>query len=319
MAENHYVQIIHGTWSPPSTQEPRWHQTSSTDPDNFSNRLNALLGEYGMPNAVWRKWGEGDSGFGWSGANQHAHRIEAGERLFKTWLDLLKQDPAGRIHIVAHSHGANVTLSALEWYLYYLENQALDVYIRVLNAEPSEAIFAEMFGEQATIVQAQTRNILDALKRRALDPHRDHTSRFEDGVWWDLRRVWVGSRCTNRIGALVFLGAPFYRKVWKRTYWWSPGNMIRAIVDAAVSFPAAIIIAYVMAMICWGISWVLLLPVASVLGYGRFYDPLVNPVGWPTWLLIPVGIIGFFLGLFFFGYLATKFRKHLAACSDEAS
>jgi len=59
MAENHYVQIIHGTWSPPSTQEPRWHQTSSTDPDTFSNRLNALLGEYGMPNAVWRKWGEG--------------------------------------------------------------------------------------------------------------------------------------------------------------------------------------------------------------------------------------------------------------------
>src|SRR5262245_21070793 len=319
MPENHYVQIIHGTWNPPSTREPRWHQSSSTDPNNFAARLDALLGQYGMSGAVWRKWQEGEASFAWSGANQHADRIEAGDRLFKTWLDLLEHDPAARIHIVAHSHGANVTLRALERYLEYLSSQAARVFNRVLNAclhaEPSKAItiaLAEMFGEHATVIHEQSRNGLDELQKLGSYLHRSGRNlkpkdwrRIErgDSVWFDrfpddmrplripddmtplrtlrtstwvqFRKAWLGSRGTNRIGALVFLGAPFFRKVWKLTNWWSPANIIRIIVDAMVSVFLGVFIACAF----FSIVWLLLSPFPFIFGYGSLYNP--NPFEWP--------------------------------------
>jgi hypothetical protein len=355
MPENHYVQIIHGTWNPPSTQEPRWHQSSSTDSNNFAARLDALLGQYGMSGAVWRKWQEGEASFAWSGANQHADRIEAGDRLFKTWLDLLEHDPAARIHIVAHSHGANVTLRALERYLEYLSSQAALVFNRVLNAclhaEPSKAItiaLAEMFGEHATVIHEQSRHILDELQKLGSYLHRSGRNlkpkdwrRIErgDSVWFDrfpddmrplripddmtplrtvrtstwveFRKAWIGSRGTNRIGALVFLGAPFFRKVWKLTNWWSPANIIRIIVDAIVSVFLGVFIAYAF----FSVLWLLLSPFTFIFGYGSLYNP--NPLEWPLWLQVVVGVFAFWLTVAFFLEFLKAIHRAINLYFDE--
>jgi hypothetical protein len=338
MPENHYVQIIHGTWNPPSTQEPRWHQSSSTDPNNFAARLDALFGQYGMSGAVWRKWQEGEASFAWSGANQHADRIEAGDRLFQTWLDLLEHDPAARIHIVAHSHGANVTLRALERYLEYLSSQAARVFNRVLNAclhaEPSKAItiaLAEMFGEHATVIHDQSRNSLDELQKLGSYLHRsgrnlkrkewhridrgdsvwfdhfpEHVTTLRRSTWLQFRKAWVGSRGTNRIGALVFLGAPFFRKVWKLTTWWSPANVVRIIVDAIVSVFLGVSFAYVVETVLFSVLWLLLSPFTFIFGYGSFYHPGVNPFEWPPLLQVVVGGFAF---LFTWGFFLECLKR----------
>lgn len=51
--------------------------------------------------------------FAWPGANTHAARIEAGDRLAAFMRDGHEQDPDARHFIVGHSHGGNVALYAM--------------------------------------------------------------------------------------------------------------------------------------------------------------------------------------------------------------
>ena len=51
--------------------------------------------------------------FAWTGANTHAARIEAGDRLARFIRDGHEQDPGAQHFLVAHSHGGNVALYAM--------------------------------------------------------------------------------------------------------------------------------------------------------------------------------------------------------------
>ena len=86
------IELVHGTWA----KKSEWHKPGS----EFSATLcHGAEKTYGLFNhsALDR--------FLWSGKLTHEARLKAGERL----AEKLKKYPHGtRIHILAHSHGANV-------------------------------------------------------------------------------------------------------------------------------------------------------------------------------------------------------------------
>jgi hypothetical protein len=169
MTDTPYVFVIHGTWNPPGSPA-RWHQLDDNDPANFCKLLNDRLEKRGMGRPVWRPWGDKLPFEGWTGANQHADRIEAGDLLYQRWQDLLTQDPTARIHIVAHSHGCNVTLHAVERYLAFLYQQAKDIADLAekfaLAGSPDRAVvlaLSKKFGPDASDIWAQRNSVLRVL------------------------------------------------------------------------------------------------------------------------------------------------------------
>ena len=88
--------LVHGTWS----QKAAWHKEQGGFFKTVKNWANK---KYIEPQSVSIK------SFEWSGALSHKSRIKAGEQLAHT----IKNLPVDTvIHIIAHSHGANVVFTA---------------------------------------------------------------------------------------------------------------------------------------------------------------------------------------------------------------
>jgi hypothetical protein len=112
-----YVLVIHGTGSAPETppRKPRWYQANNPDCDSFRRVLEReLADQHGIIGSVWRNYDDTSAGFGWSGTNDHDARTKGGRDLCAEWIEIIRRDRSARIHIVAHSHGGNVTLHATE-------------------------------------------------------------------------------------------------------------------------------------------------------------------------------------------------------------
>jgi len=150
MADTPYVFVIHGTWNPPR-DPPQWHQLDESDSVNFCKLLNDRLETRGLGRPVWRRWGDEAPFDGWTGANRHADRMEAADRLYQRWQDLLTHDPTARIHVVAHSHGCNVTLRAVERYVVFLHQQAKEI---------------ADFAERAAVAGSPSRAVASALAKK---------------------------------------------------------------------------------------------------------------------------------------------------------
>lgn len=130
MTDTPYLILVHGTWDAPAQGSPHWSSLDRDDPANFANILSSLLDQYGTNRTVCRD-------FGWSGTNSHAARLQAGRSLCDLIISIAADDPSARIHIVAHSHGGNVALKAVELYLRSLRNQAWAILFHLLKEEPS--------------------------------------------------------------------------------------------------------------------------------------------------------------------------------------
>jgi hypothetical protein len=134
--ESHYVLVIHGTGAAPEPGKPAWHQFDPAGEDNFCRQLDEALGELGWRSSVWRRppgW-DGERGrlaFAWSGGNSHEARKQGAAELDGLLRRIREADPRCRIHLVAHSHGGNVVLAALDSYLGWMRHLA--------GAEPEEA------------------------------------------------------------------------------------------------------------------------------------------------------------------------------------
>ncbi|CAI5983076.1 unnamed protein product [Closterium sp. NIES-65] len=75
----------------------------------------------------WQRMMDGDVPypFFWDGSNTHEGRVKAAEKLARL-LDLIaRRDPSARIHVIAHSHGGNVLLKAIELYMKRLPTLSL--------------------------------------------------------------------------------------------------------------------------------------------------------------------------------------------------
>ncbi len=119
-ADTHYVWIIHGTFNPPEPGTVKWFETGRNGVTTFCDALSERLMGTPLQGAVWRM-PHGPTVFAWSGQNDHAERVAAGMKLASEMLEVVKRDPTARVHLVAHSHGGNVVLKAIEHYQEFIQ------------------------------------------------------------------------------------------------------------------------------------------------------------------------------------------------------
>lgn len=95
----HLYVLVHGTWASPRHWllhggGPQWHQRGHESFDTLKKESRALIISHA-----------------WSGKNNLADRIEGAQTLV---IELKQLAVSHTIHIIAHSHGGNVALLALE-------------------------------------------------------------------------------------------------------------------------------------------------------------------------------------------------------------
>jgi hypothetical protein len=308
MTENHYVILVHGTWNTPVDGQAHWAVLSDAGVPNFASELNAKLDELGLDRPIGRHANSLDTTFKWSGENTHNGRIQGAKSLYMLIDYIDRSDPIARIHIVAHSHGGNVALRALSEYLKTRYLRGVDFarnYERALAAGISQPLswawdnspyppqrFSQANTELAEIEDLYTKTDADGSARK-LNPA---FNAFTAGD------IWLAGKGMNRIGRIVFLGTPFFEKVWAR--WKSnPLEWIGALVEAIFYTPIAALIAYVLWAISHGLLWVLL---------GFTFDlipaPVLNPMRWSEWCWFSLAGISGAVSLFF-AYIDREGRR----------
>src|SRR5262249_16924312 len=108
------VIIVHGTFAAPQAGASRWYQPVEGVPatTGFIAKLDAALQERESPARCWAHCSRGDQGFHWSGENSWVARTRAAAELGNYVLNL--RNEGWRCHIVAHSHGGNIVVEALQ-------------------------------------------------------------------------------------------------------------------------------------------------------------------------------------------------------------
>jgi hypothetical protein len=101
------VILVHGTYAAPRPGHRQWYESGS----DFCKALDAALVARGVPAQCWGTVDLTAANFSWSGQNDWISRREGAHKLRQ-----LVRSLDGRCHIVAHSHGGNVALEALEMY-----------------------------------------------------------------------------------------------------------------------------------------------------------------------------------------------------------
>ncbi len=96
---------------------------------------------------------------------------------------------------------------------------------------------------------------------------------------------WVLANGSNRIGRLVFMGAPFLSKVWMRGKWWAPGSVIGHIIDLIASVFLGLFAGYVLiegswVFYVWGGGSLIRL----IWPFDADLTPVLDPRDWATWL-----------------------------------
>ena len=105
---------MHGTWAAPQPDKALWYQPSdsASATDQFVSKLDAALRKRGSPARCWAHCTDGTSFFHWNGENSWIARTHAAAALADYVARL--QNDNWICHIVAHSHGGNVALDALQ-------------------------------------------------------------------------------------------------------------------------------------------------------------------------------------------------------------
>src|SRR5258707_1278878 len=100
--------LIHGTFAGPKAGVKQWYEFGRQEEGSFINRLEADLRNRGdLIPMTWHV-------FSWSGANTHSDRLLAAEDLYRLIEEVLQTSSASQLVLLAHSHGGNVALKALE-------------------------------------------------------------------------------------------------------------------------------------------------------------------------------------------------------------
>jgi hypothetical protein len=285
-AENHYVILVHGTWNAPVEGERHWTVLGPGQGSNLASKLNDGLEQRGLSRAVGRRANDVDTSFKWSGENNHAARIEAGRSLFALIKDIETQDPRARIHIVAHSHGGNVVLEAIERYLYQLKvrgydfERALAKEVAIQHKDPLDLIVGVWWKAGLPLDGLPlAHNELTAIAKlpsRAPQDAANRNSKWQaTPKWFRASEIWVAGGGTNRIGKVVFLGTPFFSKRWDSSTHW-----LRSFIDVPVYGLAAGGLMYLAGELVWATLWVLF---GWTLGW--FSAPALNPLTWRGWIL----------------------------------
>lgn len=105
------VLLIHGTFANQLKLDSMdWWQPGSA----FCSELDAALAAQGSAARCWAKHNGQLEPFAWSGANLESERCKGGRALAEMITGLESDLHIHRYHLIAHSHGGNVLLNAME-------------------------------------------------------------------------------------------------------------------------------------------------------------------------------------------------------------
>jgi hypothetical protein len=281
--EKHYLLIIHGTWSTPTPESTKWHQKGGAFADALAQRLEGTP----LAGAVWRSCGGTATEFYWTGDNTHGARVNAAKALYKEILSIRATDPTARIHFIAHSHGGNVLLKALELYRAKLESdgEKLASAMRFDQEKydpPREPDRQQLGAELAKHFPDWSEAHRDEIQGVLTNDLSKLTYRRLFYVWG-----WFSSDPrSHRIGRLVFLGTPFLRKRWYRHQW---RNRLRM---AAQISSASTVIYLVMLILSGAFA---MLSSTNFVGFSPLNWPIVLDgllLGFVATVLIPITVNG---------------------------
>ena len=228
--------LIHGTFAGPRPDAKQWYELSREQPDSFIARLESALRARGT--AVPDLWQE----FSWSGANAHADRVSAAEKLYQLLRSELTTSPDSEFLFIAHSHGGNVALKALE--LLWKHNPEADsAFEEILRATATQRLTNRDAARQFIESSARLANVsapmraflqnavfgLAFLSRTFMRrPPRDKIDPegIQNWIMRALKSPFVGALrepfsvrwSTERRPRVCFvtMGTPFYQKMWLR-------------------------------------------------------------------------------------------------------
>jgi len=135
------ITLVHGTWGrgffklDKPTKTPRWFEDGS----DFREQVNKTLSYWNLPPATFDVCK-------WSGSNSITARERAARQLADQLNSQRRSSPGARQLVIAHSHGGNVAVRAIE----YLEDSKHPVLVTTL-ATP----FIEIFPRVRTLLSTQ--------------------------------------------------------------------------------------------------------------------------------------------------------------------
>ncbi|CAI5527263.1 unnamed protein product [Closterium sp. Naga37s-1] len=275
--ETHYVIVVHGTFdAPPDDGSRTWYQPTAPGEINFCSKIDARLAEGPLGGGcVWRELPAEPPArlripypFHWDGTNTHEGRIDAAHKLARL-LDLITHsNPSARIHVIAHSHGGNVLLKAIELHG-GAQGRAGEgaVRVRVLatggrtpcqcqqgkNTHQSSLCSAPRFSPLFPLRQLPPTSSPPSRAARSMAGRREGSVK-EQYPWGRYRwldsllrlpsqrqRLFLAHRLatsplSNALGGVVFLGTPFYMKTWQRN------GMLLLLATTAVSMVVTFVV-----------------------------------------------------------------------------
>jgi hypothetical protein len=107
-----FVILVHGTFAAPKQGVNQWYELA--DSDGFASKLHNRLRQGPLGDAVLKGSAQR---FFWSGENLHDARLEGARKLCSLLLNISRENPSARIHLVGHSHGGNVILGAIRSFI----------------------------------------------------------------------------------------------------------------------------------------------------------------------------------------------------------
>ncbi|MBK9948284.1 MAG: hypothetical protein IPP12_14000 [Nitrospira sp.] len=269
--------VIHGTFNAPEEGgQTKWYQFDAQNPANFCCQLNERLKEGPLKDAVWRPLTNDETvdSFSWSGDNDDEERRAAAHNLCVKLMGIRRQHPNARVHLVAHSHGGNITLKAIELYLESLSARVENIYSSIRDKfeyqSLEQAVEGALIEEVPELAQSLLHPIVEVLRKSA------HQIEKSSRIYLPLEppeHFWIGFRELNRLGRIVFLGTPFMRK--QRTTWKNPQmRFFVSFIKTCQALPAYFIFLYIPIMMIW-------FPLTLT---GSVPWPKFNPFSWPIWL-----------------------------------
>ncbi|MBR0777768.1 hypothetical protein JQ625_23280 [Bradyrhizobium diazoefficiens] len=277
MDDTPYVIVVHGTWNPPQEGKRRWYQVNEADPDNFCTRLNERLAELGFGRPVGRSLDKRTIEFAWTGANNHDARMEAARRLHALIKDIADQDASARIHLIAHSHGGNVALKAIQEYLDLhceLAERAYDDW----RFEIDEDWWSLFIGPHDPNIRWD--QVEPFFSERAVRPDgttETTASRFIAD--------WLADPRINRLGRVVFLGTPFYWKRWPKRG--AIERFLRRFLSVALNTTVLGTLFYLSLVIFWLIGY----PQRFLSGEPSRIALDVTSWSWTAWVMFAAAIL----------------------------
>lgn len=233
----HYVLVIHGTFAgpkegpngaPPDYSHKWWAPEGSTRSGlPFCSKLRAALdasfdqGRGQIPGeAVWGDIADAAvpgiaEPFFWGGKNTDASREAGAQKLAERIMQIREQQPSALVHLIAHSHGGNVVLRAVEIVLGQLGEEGVEHLFGSVEPPP---YFQRVFSTSKGLAARRLASVPEcSVKGPAAEFWEQFGEALKQETSTDAQDDFVRLRypsilSANPVGRLVFLGTPFLSK-----------------------------------------------------------------------------------------------------------